>query len=202
MDHLGIARLETERFIAAATRVPPSAAVPACPGWTVAELVAHVVGLARGAGWYIRTGSPSPPTPAQIADWFAPYDLDELRRVDDVLATAQPGPRCWTVWPSASPLEFWSRRHAHELTIHRVDLELAAGLPVTEPDEAFAADGIDELATYLRRVRGLDVWPTDDGVRFEGRLIAGPPATLYLQLWNRIPGAPASWRDRAKWTFG
>jgi uncharacterized protein (TIGR03083 family) len=43
----------------------------------------------------------------------------------------------------------WARRQAHETAIHRVDAQLAAGLPVSPWASAFAADGIDELLSLF-----------------------------------------------------
>jgi hypothetical protein len=39
----------------------------------------------------------------------------------------------------------WARRQAHELAVHRMDLEVAAGRPVTAVDPELAADGADEV---------------------------------------------------------
>ena len=59
----------------------------------------------------------------------------------------------------------WARRQAHETAIHRVDAQLAAGIPVTACAPAFAADGIDELLVLFVPRRGA-------------KLRADPPATL------------------------
>src|SRR5215469_17792781 len=49
----------------------------------------------------------------------------------------------------------WSRRQAHETTIHRVDAELAAGWEPTVIPPAFAADGVDELVScFITRPGG------------------------------------------------
>ena len=42
---------ETRRRVTAiATELDPTLAVPACPGWSVHDVIAHVVGLVGGAG--------------------------------------------------------------------------------------------------------------------------------------------------------
>jgi hypothetical protein len=48
------------------------------------------------------------------------------------------------------------RRQAHEALIHRVDAELAAGVPVTEPPAKVAVDGVDELVAVM--LDGLPEW--------------------------------------------
>ncbi|MFC7643610.1 hypothetical protein ACFQX6_24625 [Streptosporangium lutulentum] len=47
---------------------------------------------------------------------------------------------------------FWSRRQLHEAVVHRVDAELALGLPVSI-DEDVAADGVEEFLEVLPYVR-------------------------------------------------
>ena len=229
-DYLHVADIEAGRFAAAFAAVPADTPVPGCPGWTVGELGEHVVGLSRGVRWYLESGNPAPPAPEDVGAWFpaSPGPVgDELRGVQEGIRTAGPDAVCWTVWPAVSPATFWARRHAHELTVHRVDVELAAGLPVSPIAAGFAADGVDELLTYLTRPGGplagcagdrLDIEVGDNGVRWSAHLpggtgecaISGPADQLYLALWNRggdvvVTGDPAvldSWRTTARWTFG
>jgi hypothetical protein len=49
----------------------------------------------------------------------------------------------WTFGPDAT-VRFWFRRQAHEVTVHRVDAERAAGRAGAPIDAALAADGVDE----------------------------------------------------------
>jgi hypothetical protein len=48
---------------------------------------------------------------------------------------------------------FWIRRMAQETVVHRIDAELAAGLPVTPVPDDLAVDGVDEV---LKRFLGYD----------------------------------------------
>jgi hypothetical protein len=43
----------------------------------------------------------------------------------------------------------WCRRQAHELVVHRMDLEAAAGVPHASIDRELAADGVDELLSVI-----------------------------------------------------
>ena len=43
----------------------------------------------------------------------------------------------------------WVRRQAHELVVHRMDLEVAAGLRHAPLDTELAEDGVDELLTVI-----------------------------------------------------
>ena len=78
------------------------------------------------------------------------------------------------------------RRQAHEALVHRVDAELTAGVDLTVPDAALAADGVDEL---LRVMWGLPdgdwaTWtPSDRLVRVE-TTDTGHGWTLRLGRWS------------------
>lgn len=203
-DYLAVMATEDARFRALATRLAPATRIPTCPDWTVRDLLDHVIGLSRGVTWVLATHRRHPPGPGEAANWFEPSSLDELATTQQALATATPDDY-WTVWPTGDPVTFWARRHAHELAIHRVDLELAAGEEVTAFDPEFAADGVDELITYLTRVRGLDITVTVTGgvwqVTFDGGTITGPATELYPMLWNRTSPRPA-WQRVARWNYG
>jgi hypothetical protein len=43
----------------------------------------------------------------------------------------------------------WARRQAHELVVHRMDLEAAVGIPHAPVDADLAEDGVDELLTVV-----------------------------------------------------
>ena len=61
------------------------------------------------------------------------------------------------------------RRQAHEALVHRVDAEQTAGLPVTDPGVALAADGVDEMLGVM--VSGLRVGHVHrDGSKLGGHL--------------------------------
>ncbi|MGH3285849.1 MAG: maleylpyruvate isomerase family mycothiol-dependent enzyme, partial [Streptosporangiaceae bacterium] len=53
---------------------------------------------------------------------------------------------------------FWIRRMAQETVVHRIDAELAAGLPVTPVPDDLALDGVDEV---LKRFLGYDAESLD-----------------------------------------
>jgi uncharacterized protein (TIGR03083 family) len=139
---------------AAAERAGLRTPVPSCPGWHVRDLLRHQGHVHRWAGRFVTEQLPdavpepteaeilaADPPDGQLLDWFR----EGHAALVGALRSAPPDLACWTFLPAPSPLAFWARRQAHETAIHRVDAELAAGGPVTAPDPAFAADGIDEL---------------------------------------------------------
>ncbi|WP_163509182.1 maleylpyruvate isomerase family mycothiol-dependent enzyme [Fodinicola acaciae] len=206
---------------AAARAAGLAAQVPSCPGWQVRDLLVHTGAVHHWAATIVRTPVTEPwdpaepteavdalPADADLLDWY----LDSNTALVRALTSAPAGLECWTFQLSMPGRDFWSRRQAHEATVHRVDAELAAGRSSEVPAD-LAHDGIDELLTGFlprgRRARDqaprtLAVDTTDTGghwlVRFgDGPATAarhdqrqpadervdGPAAELYLQLWNR-----------------
>jgi uncharacterized protein (TIGR03083 family) len=180
-DHIACLRREGELLAGAAERAGLDAPVPACPGWRIRDLLAHLGFVHRWAAGYVageRTDmTPEPPEEEMIR--LAPADeslvgwfRDGHASLVSVLAAADPSVRCWTFLPAASPLAFWARRQAHETAIHRVDAQLAAaaGRVGAEPDPfpaGLAADGIDELVMGFagRNPRRLSDSPAALGIR-------------------------------------
>jgi hypothetical protein len=108
----------------------------------------------------------------------------------------------------------WARRQAHELAVHRMDLEAAAGVPHAPVDPELAEDGVDELLSVvvprwahtepLRSAEALvSVRATDTGREWEVRVahgvvtvaaertgragahLEGRATELLLRLWGR-----------------
>jgi uncharacterized protein (TIGR03083 family) len=159
-------RDEGDRLAAAAAPVDLDQPVPACPDWTIRDLLRHVGYVHRWATRYVseRQTQLMPrldeaailrqdiPDDA-LLDWFRSGHAALVQALD----AAGPGLACWTFLPGAvSPLAFWARRQAHETTVHRVDVQLAAaaaapGRGVDPVPADLAADGIDELLIGFAR---------------------------------------------------
>ena len=112
------------------------------------------------------------PADDDLAGWLGQGCADLVA----ALAAAPDDLQCWTFLAAPSPRAMWARRQAHETAIHRVDAQLAAGIPVTACTPAFAADGIDELLVLFVPRRG-------------SKLRADPPASLAV----RCTDVDASW---------
>lgn len=151
------------------------APVPTCPGWTVADLVAHQGLVHRWATAYLTGRRPDADAlvlaeaeaSPDLLDWFdegmvgllnaianAPADLDVKFFLPDA-----PAPR-----------DAWLRRQVHETTIHAVDAMAARLGRAPRADEVWftpglAADGVDEMLTgfLVRRRPGTDL-PGDQTV--------------------------------------
>lgn len=159
-----------------------SAAVPTCPRWRVADLLAHLGVVHRWATSHLRGGPEyqvsrtrvqSEVPPSELVGWFE-------AGAGDLVAALQAAPAELSAMvflhDAPAPRLFWARRQAHETTVHSVDA-LAAALgraPTAEESgigTALALDGLDELLcgfvtrgrSKLRRQDGatLAVLPSD-----------------------------------------
>ncbi|WP_059006899.1 maleylpyruvate isomerase family mycothiol-dependent enzyme [Streptomyces specialis] len=211
---------EGELLLRAAERAGWEAPVPTCPGWRVRDLVAHQGHVHRWATRHVTErltgraplGDEAVPD-GEPAGWFREGHralLGALRRAPEDL-------ECWAfLRGSATPRHFWARRQTHETAIHRVDAELAAGLPLSPFAPGVAVDGVDELLAGFHtrprsrvrsdRPRTLAVRVSDvPGASWSVLITGDPPrvsrpasgpaeceisgaaADLYPALWNRLP---------------
>ncbi|WP_327318153.1 maleylpyruvate isomerase family mycothiol-dependent enzyme [Streptomyces sp. NBC_01235] len=139
-----------------------SATVPTCPDWSLEQLVRHMGGALRWVDVLVRTraqenipqeriplhgGPDGEGDPAALDAWLA--ETGEL--VVGALREAGPDTKVWG-WAGALDTGFWARRMAHEITVHRADATLAAGLPYeVAPD--VAADAVDEWLQLVEWVQ-------------------------------------------------
>lgn len=123
-------------------------AVPTCPGWTAADLIGHLGAVHRWAAARV-TGNegavrsyedlPVPET-AEVIDWYA-AGLAELTAALRARDPEQPAP-CFV---GERTVGWWCRRQAHELAVHRWDLDSAVRPGSQRPvDSGQATDAIDE----------------------------------------------------------
>lgn len=184
--------LEGRLLASAAEAAGTDAPVPACPGWSVRDLVRHTGTVHRWAGAFVAEGVTAPRRAAdepaldgtELLDWFR----EGHRRLVGTLAGAPKDVRCWAFLPAPSPLAFWARRQLHETTVHRLDAEAARGGAPTAIDRDVAVDGIDELLAGFHardrsrvrteRPRVLRVRATDAAAVWTIRLSDGPPVTV------------------------
>ncbi len=155
MDHqqlLDVIDREAAALVTAARAVGPMAAVPATPAWTMAKLVKHtgtthrwVLGVAEARAFV----SPAdldlalPAAEDDYPDWFAAGAVQLV----ETLRGIEPDADMWS-WGPDQHARFWSRRMAHETTVHRWDAESALGGSGSIAT-AVAIDGIDERLTNL-----------------------------------------------------
>ncbi|MEU3525638.1 maleylpyruvate isomerase family mycothiol-dependent enzyme [Streptomyces sp. NPDC038707] len=172
-----------------------SATVPTCPDWSLEDLVRHLGGALRWVDALVRArarenipdervplfGGPEQRGDAAVLDtWLA----DAGERVVGALREAGPDAGVWTWagWPTAG---FWARRMTHEITVHRADATLAAGLPYEVAPE-IAADALDE---WLQIVEWVQRHTADERLRE----LRGPGRSLHLHATDAGPDLNAEW---------
>lgn len=202
-----------ERFATALGDADPAAVVPACPGWTVVDLVAHVGNIHTWAAAVVASGGRvevpvQRPGGVPLDAWYAARATHLL----GVLAASDPDAPCWNFARVGETAGFWRRRQLLEIWMHLVDLDQAHGRRTTlEP--ALCADGVSETFEVFGprlHARGFpadlagpvsfvatdtgDTWtlhPVPDG---PPRVASGPALPdrvtgtaeqLWLRLWNR-----------------
>lgn len=149
LDVLGI---EVALLAEAAGSARADTPVPACPGFTVGEVVRHVGGVYRVARrWLIDGEEPGEwqrgPVPGQSTADYLRAGLAELL---GELSGHDPEEPAAGWWPEEGSYGFWSRRLAHETTIHRYDVQEAVDALITPIAEDLATDGVDEaLAVWF-----------------------------------------------------
>ena len=210
---------EGERFGMLAQELDLDVRVPWIPEWRARDLVGHLGTVHRWATAIVQAGTTEPPprgTQQQpptdgLPDWYA-AGLTELVRT---LRSTPPTSPAWHMSPAAEKVAAsWARRQAHELVVHRMDLEAAAGVPLTPVPPELAEDGVDELIGIVVP-RWADTEPlseaqarvavtaTDTGRSWSvlvdrGRVavhpepsgaedarLSGPATQLLLRLWGR-----------------
>lgn len=215
IDFLTALRRESSRVGQLSRALPHDAPVTHLPGWTVHDVLAHLVGDYHWA-LQILTTRERPSTGLQAAATTGPALTDEWHHVTkqllELLTFAKPDSWCPNFARIDETVGWWTRHQAHETTLHRWDLESAGGT-FTPISNDLAEDGIDELFPVYaeryspfalphpvsfgspRRRRVWTVSPAGDGTRVRMERtdaitepdIEASPSSLLLLLWNRLP---------------
>lgn len=157
-----------------------SMSVPACPGWTLADLMNH---LSFGLGACYRVAAVAP-TDSKPETLFADVDRSsqsavgpkaissfslEMRSCLATFMQIDSEAECWT-YAGPGVAGFWFRRAAVESTIHRFDAEEALGYQHTNSSERLD----DVIAETL-----------DFALPFAANLVGEPDEGLRLFTWDQ-----------------
>lgn len=215
---------DADLMVTAAERAGWDTPVPGLD-WDVRTVVVHTGAVHRWAADIVRralatneTGGSSAFWPAGLTDPDLPgWIRDGAATLVTLLADTPEDLDCFTFQPGVPPRRFWIHRQAHETAVHRLDVELAVGGPVTAFTPAFAQDGLTELVGGFATEPGFATSRTgrllldcSDGpswlVQFGGprtvttadvpagtqadAVVTGSSDALYRWAWNR-PGSGA-----------
>jgi uncharacterized protein (TIGR03083 family) len=186
MDAIAIIRTEAQRLADVLAATPTDARCPTCPDWSAPDLLWHLTEVhffwagvlerdARTDADIAAVEQAKPERPTGISDLLKLREqattalLDQLGRLDD----AEPR---WTWWPPDQTVGFTRRMQIHEATFHRVDAELAAGVPISAISSGVAADAVDHAVDVM--------WGwLPDGASYEARAIVEFVATETDRRW-------------------
>ncbi|AXE88964.1 maleylpyruvate isomerase family mycothiol-dependent enzyme [Streptomyces sp. Go-475] len=186
-----------------------SGTVPTCPDWSLEDLVRHLGGALRWVELIVRTRAQEEVPEEGVPGFAGPEARGDAAALDAWLAEsgeqvvaalreAGPDTGVWS-WAGDLSCGFWARRVTHEITVHRADAALAAGLPYDVAPEV-AADAIDE---WLQIVEYVQRTAPDDAVRE----LRGPVRSIHLHATDARPELDAEWlieltEDGVSWRRG
>jgi len=183
------------------------AQVPSCPDWNLMELAGHLSGTQRWSTHALVTGERGehPQAPTQREELYT-YFVEGTQQLLEASKSIDPQRPTWGFGPQPRVAEFWTRRQAHEVTIHLWDAYASQGKAYEIPND-LAVDGLHEIAEVffpMRLKRGdfpalpitLVLAPVgsedvielvaDPGTDHPKVVIHGSAADLLLLLWGRI----------------
>lgn len=155
----------------------PQTPIPTCPGWTLANLIAHVGGGNRWAAAIIADRATEFLEFRQVPDIRRPREPGEAdrwlragaRAVIDNIDTVGSDCPVWTPFGPRHPAEWWVRRRMHEATAHRADALLALDRQVAIAPE-LGADGLSEFLGLVEEAPYLEA-PLDEDTSIQLRAV-------------------------------
>lgn len=138
----------TSALLASARALGLGANVPTCGGWRTRDLLEHQTRIFRYVTAIVDAGGPVKRPPLGGDDDPVEALGAACEALVQTLQALGPDAYAWN-WSGGSMTgAFWCRRMAHEVAMHAVDAQLAAGETPAMAAE-LAADGIDELLTVI-----------------------------------------------------
>ena len=173
--------------------------VPACPGWTVGDVVRHVAWQGP-PGWIamMNGADGSAAVSSAVAD-RAPVDSMLIALADHLAAHAPTDP-CPTYF-GAGDFGYWAAHGSVEVALHRCDVAAALGQSAdlaageSRAGLVWSRAVLPSMASYTSAdpIAPLAIIPTDAdpvqlGVGVPRASVSGPAAALVFWLWGRDRG--------------
>lgn len=196
MDRIAIIRAEAQRFADVLSGVTPESRCPTCPDWSAADLLWHLTEVhffwagvlerdVRTDTDLVAVEQAKPARPDTVAEVLALREqatsalLDQLDRLDDH------EPR-WSWFASDQTVGFTRRMQTYEATLHRVDAELTADLPVSAIGSDVAAGAVDHAVDVM--------WGWQpEGTTYRPHAVVEFVGTDTAQRWLVEVGAAGDW---------
>jgi len=153
VDRLSIIDSESRRLADVLAGVDPDSRCPTCPDWTASDLLWHLTEVhffwagilerdVRSGADLPAVEAAKPERPAAMAD-VLPLRERATAALLSGLSSRDDAKPLWSWWAPDQTVGFTRRMQTYEATMHRVDAELAAGLPVSPIADDVAAGAID-----------------------------------------------------------
>jgi uncharacterized protein (TIGR03083 family) len=196
VDRIAIIRAEAQRFADVLSGVAPDRRCPTCPEWSAADLLWHLTEVhlfwagvladnARTDADIAAVERSKPARPESVSDMLALREqatselLTQLDRLDD------PEPR-WSWFEPDQTVGFTRRMQTYEATLHRVDAELTAGLPIGAIDTDVAAGAVDHAVDVM--------WGWQpEGTTYQRHAVVEFVGTDTAQRWLVEVGTAGDW---------
>ena len=163
MDRIAIIGAESQRFSDVLSSAEPTTHCPTCPDWTAADLLWHLTEVhyfwagvlekrVRSEADLASVEAAKPERPTTIAG-LVKLRADATAALLRELTGREDAEPCWSWWPPDQTVGFTRRMQTYEATMHRVDAELTAGVPVGAIADDVASGAVDPCR---RRHVGVD----------------------------------------------
>lgn len=158
-DRIAVIRAESQRFAEALAETPDGSPCPTCPDWTATDLLWHLTEVhtfwSRILEQDVRSDAEAesveedkPERPGTIAEMLPVRARATDALLDQLAALDDAAPR-WSWWEPDQTVGFTRRMQTYEATMHRVDAELTAGVPVTPLRADVAAGAVDHCVDVM-----------------------------------------------------
>jgi uncharacterized protein (TIGR03083 family) len=159
MDRQAIIAAESRRFAEVLSGADPNRRCPTCPDWTASDLLWHLTEvhffcatiLARRMQHESELQAverDKPSRPEAVADMLALREQATAVLLDQ-LAKHEDNEACWSWWAPDQTVGFTRRMQTYEATMHRLDAELTADVPVSLIATDVAEGAVDHAVDVM-----------------------------------------------------
>lgn len=158
VDRISIIESESARFAEVLADIEPSRRCPTCPDWTGADLLWHltevhffwaeILSRLQTEDNLASIEQAKPQRPGDVSEMLA-LRAESTSNLLSQLAIRDDTEPCWSWWPPDQTVGFTRRMQTYEATMHRVDAELTAGVPVSPIPSDVAAGAVSHAVDVM-----------------------------------------------------